>query len=165
MFEIYIAIILFIIFIFEIFSIDIFNNKEDPIENKKTIIIIPLSGFGENPIILDEFLDDLELSPFYSIEKINNYMMNNRDIYISKKNEKRHENIEDEINDINKPLADFENIFQEENDIYIYNATNNEKNNILKSVKNENNSEIIKDCVEYGLLEDNQDYIVCTRYE
>ena len=165
MFEIYIAIILFIIFIFEIFSIDIFNNKEDPIENKKTIIIIPLSGFGENPIILDEFLDDLELSPFYSVEKINNYMMNNRDIYISKKNEKRHENIEDEINDINKPLADFENIFQEENDIYIYNATNNEKKNILKSVKNENNSEIIKDCVEYGLLEDNQDYIVCTRYE
>ena len=156
MIEIYIAIILFIIFIFELYSLDIYNKEDIPIkyslDDKKAIIIIPLNGFRKNLLLLD----DIELSPFYSIEKINNYMMNIKDKF-----------------DINQTLIDFEDIFQEEKDIYVYNETNIEKKYFLESINNEITNDILiekenisnKDCIEYGLSEDNQDYIVCTKYE
>ena len=156
MIEIYIAIILFIIFIFELYSLDIYNKEDIPIkyslDDKKAIIIIPLNGFRKNLLLLD----DIELSPFYSIEKINNYMMNIKDKF-----------------DINQTLIDFEDIFQEEKDIYVYNETNIEKKYFLESINNEITNDIFiekenisnKDCIEYGLSEDNQDYIVCTKYE
>ena len=156
MIEIYIAIILFIIFIFELYSLDIYNKEDIPIkyslDDKKAIIIIPLNGFRKNLLLLD----DIELSPFYSIEKINNYMMNIKDKF-----------------DINQTLIDFEDIFQEEKDIYVYNEANIEKKHFLESINNEITNDILiekenisnKDCIEYGLSEDNQDYIVCTKYE
>ena len=156
MIEIYIAIILFIIFIFELYSLDIYNKEDIPIkyslDDKKAIIIIPLNGFRKNLIVLD----DIELSPFYSIEKINNYMMNIKDKF-----------------DINQTLIDFEDIFQEEKNIYVDNETNKEKKFVLESINNEITNDIFiekenisnKDCIEYGLSEDNQDYIVCTKYE
>ena len=156
----------------EIYSIGIFNNKEEIsikkiTERKKQTLIIPLNKLGKNQII-DEYIDDIELSPIYNTEKIN---LLNEDNSCNKQTKNRNEkncgNIHDEIYGIKKPLDDFGDIFQDEKDIYVFNETNADKNNILK----EENDEISekekfsdKDCVEYE-LKDNQDYIICTRYE
>ena len=156
MIEIYISIILLVIFFFELYSLDLFHKEDKTIEhslkNKNSIIIIGLNGFRQNRILLD----DIELSPLYSQEKINDYMINIKDGF-----------------DINQPLIDFEDIFQEEKDIFVSNETNTEKKIILKSINSEINNNIFierenisnKDCIEYGLSEDNQDYIICTKYE
>ena len=156
MIEIYISIILLVIFFFELYSLDLFHKEDKTIEhslkNKNSIIIIGLNGFRQNRILLD----DIELSPLYSLEKINDYMINIKDGF-----------------DINQPLIDFEDIFQEEKDIFVSNETNTEKKIILKSINSEINNNIFierenisnKDCIEYGLSEDNQDYIICTKYE
>ena len=156
MIEIYISIILFVIFFFKLYSLDLFHKEDKTIEhslkNKNSIIIIGLNGFRQNRILLY----DIELSPLYSLEKINDYMINIKDGF-----------------DINQPLIDFEDIFQEEKDIFVSNETNTEKKIILKSINSEINNNIFierenisnKDCIEYGLSEDNQDYIICTKYE
>lgn len=156
MIEIYISIILFVIFFFELYSLDLFHKEDKTIEhslkNKNSIIIIGLNGFRQNRILLD----DIELSPLYSLEKINDYMINIKLGF-----------------DINQPLIDVEDIFQEEKDIFVSNETNTEKKIILKSINSEINNNIFierenisnKDCIEYGLSEDNQDYIICTKYE
>ena len=156
MIEIYISIILLVIFFFELYSLDLFHKEDKTIEhslkNKNSIIIIGLNGFRQNRILLD----DIELSPLYSLEKINDYMINIKDGF-----------------DINQPLIDVEDIFQEEKDIFVSNETNTEKKIILKSINSEINNNIFierenisnKDCIEYGLSEDNQDYIICTKYE
>ena len=156
MIEIYISIILFVIFFFELYSLDLFHKEDKTIEhslkNKNSIIIIGLNGFRQNRILLD----DIELSPLYSLEKINDYMINIKLGF-----------------DINQPLIDVEDIFQEEKDIFVSNETNTEKKIILKSINSEINNDIFierenisnKDCIEYGLSEDNQDYIICTKYE
>ena len=156
MIEIYISIILFVIFFFELYSLDLFHKEDKTIEhslkNKNSIIIIGLNGFRQNRILLD----DIELSPLYSLEKINEYMINIKLGF-----------------DINQPLIDVEDIFQEEKDIFVSNETNTEKKIILKSINSEINNNIFierenisnKDCIEYGLSEDNQDYIICTKYE
>ena len=156
MIEIYISIILLVIFFFELYSSDLFHKEDKTIEhslkNKNSIIIIGLNGFRQNRILLD----DIELSPLYGMEKINDYMINIKDGF-----------------DINQPLIDVEDIFQEEKDIFVSNETNTEKKIILKSINSEINNNIFierenisnKDCIEYGLSEDNQDYIICTKYE
>ena len=110
MIEIYISIILFVIFFFELYSLDLFHKEDKTIEhslkNKNSIIIIGLNGFRQNRILLD----DIELSPLYGMEKINDYMINIKDGF-----------------DINQPLIDVEDIFQEEKDIFVSNETNTEK--------------------------------------
>ena len=194
MFEIYIVLILFIIFIF-VFPSFLPSNEENiekKINDKSAIIIIPLNSLGEYSVI-DDYLDDLELPPFYSTEQINRcyYLINKynsclklkknkiekcKDIYNKKIEEELCENIKNEIFGVNNSLVDFGDIFKEENDINFFNDTKSEgsfskvntsnnksenKSLVIEDKSNNNN----KDCVEYGLSEDNEDLIVCTKYE
>ena len=133
-----------LIFIIELFYLGLFNNEDKSIkyslDNKKEIVIISLNDLREHQILSD----NIDLSHFYNIEKI-----------------------------YDQPLIDFEYIFQEEKDIYVYDETKIEKNYYLKNNNDEINNDIFiekennnnKDCIEYGLSEDNQDFIVCTKYE
>ena len=195
MLEIYISAITFITIIFIIFPSDIINNEENyinednNIKDRKNIVIIPLSSLEGNSII-NAYLEDMELPLFYTQEKINRcyYLFNKynscfklrkdkigecKDLYIDKIYKENCEDIKEEIFEYNQPLIDFEDIFNEEEfDEYANNNTLVNEN-IFKKKNNEiDEKDLIldddnegKDCVEYGLSGENQDLIICTKFE
>ena len=199
MLEIYIIIILSIILLIEEFYPFSFKKEENDIEeninNKKAILIIPLSSLEGNSII-EEYLDfeDIELTPFYSNEHLNRcyYLLDKfnscfklkknkigkcKDLYLSKIENEMCEEIKEQVFGYNEQsLVDFGDIFNEE--YYIINEHSN--NNILvkenfyrKEINNKSdindlmmeNNYSNKDCVEYGLSDDSEEMIICTRYE
>ena len=190
MLVIYIVITIFLLLIFEIFSSYMLNNEqnfEENINDKKAIIVIPLSSLGSNSVI-DEYFDDIELSPFYSNEHLNRcyYLLNKynscfklkqnkigkcKKIYMDKIEKEMCNSIKEQI--FNQSLVDFGDIFQEETDD-IFECNSNDywtrKNVKINAIEKDNNDLILnnnsnKDCIEYGLSENNEDLIVCTKYE
>ena len=179
-----------ILIIFEILSPYLIENEQyikEDINDNKEVIIIPLSSLGENPEII-EYFDELDLSPFYIDEQLNRcyYLLDKynscfnlrknkiekcQKLYMDKIDKEKCESIKEQI--LNQALIDFEDIFKEEN-VINENISNYYE---IKRIKNKsevddnsNNDEILKDninkdCVEYGLSEDNENLIVCTKYE
>ena len=166
-------------------------SEENINNNRKNILIIPLNSLDGNSII-NAYLEDMELPLFYTQEKLNRcyYLLNKynscfqlrknkiekcKDLYMNKIYEEDCGEIKDQIFGYNQPLIDFGDIFNEEEfDEKAYNNTLIEENIFQKKNNNENdkdNKELIlddndgKDCIEYGLSEENQDLIVCTKYE
>ena len=199
MLEIYIIIILSIILIIEEFYPFSFNKGENDIEeninNKKTILIIPLSSLEGNSII-EEYLDleDIELTPFYSNEHLNRcyYLLDKynscfklkknkiekcKDLYLDKIENEMCEEIKEQVFGYNEQsLVDFGDIFNEENYIINENINSNmlaNDNFYRKEINNKSdNNDLMmennysnKDCVEYGLSDDSEELIICTRYE
>ena len=183
MLVIYIVITIFLLLIFEIFSSYMLNNEqnfEENINDKKAIIVIPLSSLGSNSVI-DEYFDDIELSPFYSNEHLNRcyYLLNKynscfklkqnkigkcKKIYMDKIEKEMCNSIKEQI--FNQSLVDFGDIFQEETDD-IFECNSNDyltrKNVKINAIEKDNNDLILnnnsnKDCIEYGLSENNEDF-------
>ena len=184
MLEIYIIIILSIILIIEEFYPFSFskeeNDTEEKINNKKAILIIPLSSLKGNSI-LEEYLDleNMELMDKYNscFKLKKNKIEKCKDLYISKIENEMCEEIKEQVFGYNEQsLVDFGDIFNEENYIINENINNNilvNENFYRKEINNQSDNNDLtmennynnKDCVEYGLSDDSEEMIICTRYE
>ena len=109
--------------------------------------------------ILKESISDIKKKKFLSLIDEILFLLNNVKIYNYLNNSKK---LDEGIHKINKIKNLLENKISHTDESK--NNENNLKNDSYIKEENEEN-ENIKDCVEYGLSPNDENYIVCTKYE